>query len=59
LISYLNIVIDAFIAETKREVLDDETLTLLAMYVIEKISHLKICLAVDALFELMKSLGNK
>jgi hypothetical protein len=55
----MDVVIDAFIAETKREVLDDETLALLTMYIVEKISHLKICLAVDALFELMKSLGNK
>jgi hypothetical protein len=59
LVGYLNIVIDAFIAETKREYLDDETFTLLAMYIVEKISHLKLCLAVDAMFELLKSLGNK
>jgi hypothetical protein len=56
---YLNVVIDAFVTKTGREYLDDETLTLLAMFVVEKISQLKLCLAVDLMFELLKSLGNK
>jgi hypothetical protein len=55
----LNIVIDAFVAETKREYLDDETLGLLMVFVVERLSQFKLCLAVDAMFEILKSLGNK
>jgi hypothetical protein len=58
LIGYLNIIIDAFVAETQREYIDDETLVLLTVFAVEKLSHLKICLAVDALFEILKSLGS-
>jgi hypothetical protein len=59
LLVYLNIVIDAFVAETKREYLDDETLGLLMVFVVEKLSQFKLCLAIDAMFEILKSLGNK
>jgi hypothetical protein len=59
LIGYLNVVIDAFIVETKHEELNDETFSLLTTYIVEKISHLKMSLAVDAIFELLKSLGTK
>jgi hypothetical protein len=58
-IGYLNIVVDAFIAETRREYLDDETVAMLSLFIVEKISHLKLSMAVDAMFQLLKSLGNK
>jgi len=51
-------VLNAFVAETKREYLDDETFDLLMLFITEKMAYLKICLAVDALFEILKSLGN-
>jgi hypothetical protein len=50
--------LNAFIAETKREYLDGETFDLLVLFIIEKMAHLKMCLAVDVMFEILKSLGN-
>jgi len=55
---FIETVLNAFVAETKREYLDDETFDLLMLFITEKMAYLKICLAVDALFEILKSLGN-
>jgi len=59
LVNYLPIVIDAFVIESKREYLDGDTFSLLTIFVIEKLSQLKMSLAVDVMFETLKSLGNK
>jgi len=59
LVNYLPLIIDAFVIESKREYLDGDTFSLLTIFVIEKLSQLKMSLAVDAMFEILKSLGNK
>jgi hypothetical protein len=55
---YLPVILDAFVAKTKHEYLDDDgVLNLLTLFVVENLAYLKMNIAVDALLALLKSLN--